>query len=262
MMKSRDLRWSVVPLAALALTVCAGCRIMGSASSAEQRDAPTRSPGAVATDRDVVEFEGREPFEHMAPERPAFPAVRAGPVIEREAWALAFFAAGVSEGQVVADIGCGKGRFSFDLARAVGDEGLVYCRDTSTYKLDAFRDRMANEGVSNIDLALSEKGDVAIPAAGTVDVALLSDVYVYVLKQGETKGAFLDSIRSCLKPSGVVIVVHVRSGHLDDDEKRKHVHQQTIDDFVAHGFEPGRRFVFAQVQTNMSGEILEFRRPE
>ena len=261
MMKSGHLIWSVVPLVAVALMACAGCRIMGYAGSTEHRDAPTRSPGVVATDRDVVEFEGREPFEYMAPQTPALPAVTAGPVLEREPWALAFFAAGVSQGQVVADIGCGKGRFSFDLARAVGDEGLVYCRDTSTYKLDAFRDRLAKERVSNIDLALSERGDVAI-GAGTVDVALLSDVYVYVLKQPETKGAFLDSIRSCLKPGGVVVVVHVRSGHLMDDERRKHVHQQTIDDFVAHGFEPGRRLVFDRVQTSMPGEILEFRGPE
>lgn len=262
MMKSGHLIWSVVPLAAVALTACAGCRSMGSAGSAEHRDAPTSSAGAVATDRDVVEFEGREPFQYMAPQTPALPAVTAGPVLEREGWALALFAAGVTQGQIVADIGCGKGRFSFDLARAVGDKGLVYCRDTSTYKLDAFRDRMAKEGVSNIDLALSQKGDIAIAAAGTVDVALLSDVYVYVLKQGETKGAFLDSIRSCLKPGGVVVVVHVKSGHLMDDERRKHVHQQTIDDFVAHGFEPGRRLVFDRVQTSIPGEILEFQRPE
>ncbi|MEE8153348.1 MAG: class I SAM-dependent methyltransferase [Phycisphaerales bacterium] len=261
MMKSGHLMWSVVPLAAVALTACAGCRSLGSAGSAEHRDAPTSSAGAVATERDIVEFEGREPFQYMAPQTPALPAITAGPVLQREKWALAFFAAGVTEGQVVADIGCGKGRFSFDLARAVGDKGLVYCRDTSTYKLDDFRDRMADEGVSNIDLALSVRGDVAI-AAGTVDVALLSDVYVYVLNQPETKGAFLDSIRACLKPGGVVVVVHVRSGHLLDDEKRKHVHQQTIDDFVAHGFEPGRRVVFARVQTSMPGEILEFRRPE
>lgn len=103
-MTSGHLIWSVVPLAAVALTACAGCRIMGSAGSTEHRGAPTRSPGVVATDRAVVEFEGREPFEYIAPQTPALSAVTAGPVIEREAWALAFFAAGVSEGQVVADI--------------------------------------------------------------------------------------------------------------------------------------------------------------
>ncbi len=251
--------WRLLVTSALIITAtCAGCQ---STAGGAGQDVLATGNKPSATAAPVVTYEGREPFEHMAPETPALPAVTAGPVIQREAWALAFFAVGASEGQVVADIGCGKGRFAFDLARAVGDEGLVYCRDTSTYKLDDFRDRMAAEGVSNIDLALSEKGDVVIPA-GTIDVALLSDVYVYVLKQPETKGAFLDSIRSCLKPGGVVGVVHVRSGHLTDDEKRKHVHQQTIDDFVAHGFEPGRRLVFARVQTSMPGEILEFRRPE
>ncbi len=278
MMKSRHLIWRIVPLAALVVLVGAGCQSAGSANSTEQRDAPPISAGSGAgaggaaaggadttgdaADRQVVEYEGREPFEHMASQMPALDAVTAGPVLEREALALALFAAGVSEGQVVADIGCGKGRFSFDLARAVGDEGLVYCRDTSTHQLDGLRERMASEeGVANIDVALSTKGDIAIPDA-TVDVALLSDVYVYVLKQPETKGAFLDSLRSCLRPGGVVVVVHVKSSHLHDDEKRIRVHQQTLDDFVAHGFEPGRRLIFARVQPSMPGEILEFRRPE
>ncbi len=247
----------LLPIAVVALSACGGCRWTGTTGD---QGVLAMGVDSVAAEHGVVEFEGREPFEVMPPDAPALPAVRAGAVLDREAWALALFATGASEGQIVADIGCGKGRFSFDLARAVGTSGVVYCRDTADYKIEALRARMEEEGVSNLDLSVSDRDNVGI-GPEIIDVALLSDVYVYVLKQTETKDAFLDSVYKCLKPGGVVVVVHVRSSHLTDEEKRQHVHRQTIEDFVAHGFEPGRRLVFAEVQTNLPGEILEFRRP-
>lgn len=207
---------------------------------------------------ETVEFERRSGFEPMSAAEPPLEAHRAGAALERKRWELAIFAAGVTEGQVVADVGCGRGRFTFELARAVGTEGLVYCRDTNDWKIDELDGRAAMEGVTNLDINVSEKDDVMLPAE-TVDLALLSDVYVYVLNQKDTKGDFLDSLYKGMKPGGVVVVCHVKSGHMADPDRRREVYRQTLDDFVAHGFTAGRRWVF--LEEDMPAEILEFQRP-
>jgi SAM-dependent methyltransferase len=206
-----------------------------------------------------VVYTGRRPFEPLPPDQPALIVSRSATERERPIHLdLPMRAAGIEPGQIVADIGCGKGRHALEFAAATGPGGLVYCRDTSRPSIEVFRAKIVEAGATNLDVAVSDEGDVGIPPEH-VDVALLVDVYRYVLRQQETKDDFLDSLFAAMKPGGVVIAMHIKSSHLEDADHRAEVHSATIDDFVSHGFIPGRRVEI--LDESWPREILEFQRP-
>ncbi|MHC5114483.1 MAG: class I SAM-dependent methyltransferase [Planctomycetota bacterium] len=206
-----------------------------------------------------VVYTGRRPFEPMPPDLP--PAIVSRSKTERERpihLDLPLRAAGIKPGQTVADIGCGKGRHALEFAAATGPGGLVYCRDPSRPSIEVLRESIAEAGATNLDVAVSEKSDVGIPEQ-RVDLALLVDVYRYVMRQEETKDDFLDSLFAAMSPGGVVVVMHIKSSHLKDAELRARLHGVMIDDFARHGFVPGRRVEI--LDEAWPREILEFQRP-
>ena len=105
---------------------------------------------------------------------------------------------------------------------------------------------------------MSQRGDVNLPAE-RVDTAVLVDVYRYVILQEDTKDSFVASLFKAMKPGGVVVVVHVKSSHMQDEGQRLEIRATTIADFVKHGFIPGRR---VEIQDERwPREVLEFQRP-
>ncbi|MCZ6697730.1 MAG: class I SAM-dependent methyltransferase [Planctomycetota bacterium] len=172
---------------------------------------------------------------------------------------LPFYAADVTEGQTVADLGCGNGRVSLQLAEAVGETGRVFCRDISAGRIADLKEEAAAAGLHNVDIAVSRRADVMLPK-NSVDAALLADVYQFVINQHETKNAFLESLHDCVKPGGVIVVVYARSSHLLDKDRRESINRQTLNDFIAYGLIPGRRWSFEDER--FPAQILEFKKPE
>lgn len=209
---------------------------------------------------DTIEFHGRFGFEAYPIKAPPISVVRMGDAKEKPIHLyLPLAASGITTGDVVADVGCGKGRHSFEFAEAAGPSGLVFCRDTDTFRIEQLRETLSSINTNvKLDVAVSKRYDVNLPYQ-TIDVAILVDVFVYVLKQKESKDEFLKSLYASMKPGGVVIIVHVKSSHLSDPEQQRDVHQQTINEFTAHCFVAGRRFVFPEERR--PPEILEFQRP-
>jgi len=64
-----------------------------------------------------------------------------------EAWARAGFA----QGQTIADIGCGPGFASIDLAQIVGPTGSVIAMDRSEHFLASLNKRARQSGLTNIN---------------------------------------------------------------------------------------------------------------
>src|SRR5947208_6293033 len=79
-------------------------------------------------------------------------------------------------GDVVADIGAGTGYYTWRLAKAVGDRGLVYAVDIQEEMLDLLAKRMAERKVTNVKGVLGAITDPKLPAH-SVDLVLLVDVY-------------------------------------------------------------------------------------
>lgn len=123
-------------------------------------------------------------------------------------------------GQVACDIGAGNGYHSIRMARAVAPGGKVLAVDVQPEMLALLRDRVAAEGVSNIESILGRDDDPALPA-GVCDLELLVDVY-HELADPET---MLAGLRTALAPNGRIALVEFRGE--DDEVPIKPEHKMT-----------------------------------
>ncbi len=103
-------------------------------------------------------------------------------------------------GMVVADVGCGTGYFSFRLAKAVGEKGIVYATDINERSLSRLRSEIERRNVSGIDVRLSEPTDTKLPRAG-VDAVLLCNVLHHVPEANRSE--FLLDIARGLRVDGM-----------------------------------------------------------
>ena len=114
-------------------------------------------------------------------------------------------AAGVGEGQVVADIGAGTGLFTRLFARRVGPQGRVYAVDISRPFVDNILRSAREQGLDNVQGVVNSDKDAALPPA-SIDLAFLVDTYHHF----EFPISMLSSIHQALKPGGRLIVIDFR----------------------------------------------------
>jgi ubiquinone/menaquinone biosynthesis C-methylase UbiE len=75
----------------------------------------------------------------------------------------------IKKGQVVADIGCGWGYFSFALADRVGSEGKVYSVDLDNDCTRVIQKKAENRGYHNIEAHASTAADLSFIPERSVD---------------------------------------------------------------------------------------------
>lgn len=112
----------------------------------------------------------------------------------------AFRRAGIGPGRTVADVGCGPGFASADLAEIVGPEGRVLAFERSRRFLDSLAARAQRHGLSNI--AAAER-DVCEEGLGeeVADTAWCRWVLSFVADPAQTVG----HVAAALKPGGIAV---------------------------------------------------------
>jgi ubiquinone/menaquinone biosynthesis C-methylase UbiE len=110
---------------------------------------------------------------------------------------------GPRPGEVIADVGCGKGTWTFPLARAVGPHGRIYAVDIDLDKVEVVRARKERERVRNVETVHSLPDDPMLPQ-DSLDAVFLNDVIDYV--ERSALAGFLAGIRSALKPAGRLVI--------------------------------------------------------
>jgi ubiquinone/menaquinone biosynthesis C-methylase UbiE len=78
----------------------------------------------------------------------------------------------VSDGQVVADVGCEMGYYTLALAECVGPEGLVYVVDLEEEKIQAVQKKVEEGGYHNIEARATSAADLSFIEDGSVDFVL------------------------------------------------------------------------------------------
>jgi ubiquinone/menaquinone biosynthesis C-methylase UbiE len=107
-------------------------------------------------------------------------------------------------GMRVLDVGCGPGRVTIPIARAVGPDGEVVAIDVQTGMLNRARQRAAAANVGNIRFLQTHVGDGALDVE-PADRAIL----VTVLGEIPDREAALRAIFDALKPGGYVSVTEI-----------------------------------------------------
>jgi len=107
-------------------------------------------------------------------------------------------------GMTVLDAGCGPGRLTLPVARAVGVEGRVLAVDVQQGMLDKTLHKVTQEGLENVDFLLARLGEGMLPSAN-FDRALL----VAVLGEIPARQQAVSEIYSALKPGGLLAVAEL-----------------------------------------------------
>jgi SAM-dependent methyltransferase len=199
--------------AALLVVACRGADPPASIDAVEP--VSVREPSEEPASERAATFEGRP----IAPTMSFLGAdwlVRAEREVEEDPDALHRELA-LAPGQTACDIGAGNGFHTIRMARAVAPGGRVLAVDVQPQMLELLRERIASEGLHNVELVLGGEADPALPA-GACDLELLVDVY-HELADPE---AMLAKLRTALAPGGRIALVEFREEDPDVPIKPEH----------------------------------------
>lgn len=110
--------------------------------------------------------------------------------------------AGIKPGDIILDLGCGTGYFTFQASRMIGPKGMVYALDVSGVMLAELRSKAAASGVFNIQTHQVSHSKPAIPDA-SYTLAILSDT----LHEVDDKPELLAALSAALKPDARLAVI-------------------------------------------------------
>jgi SAM-dependent methyltransferase len=111
---------------------------------------------------------------------------------------------GLDPGMTVLDAGCGPGRVTVPLARAVGPEGEVVALDVQEGMLARAREKVEAAGLENVRYLRAELGGGELPP-DAFDRAVL----VSVLGEIPDQAAALEELYGALKPGAVLSITEV-----------------------------------------------------
>ena len=169
---------------------------------------------------------------------------------------------GVHEGQSVAEIGAGGGRFSIVLAQRVGATGQVLATELPGATYDTLA--RAATGIANLRVVQADRRSTNLPDL-CCDLVLMRNMYHHV---GDP-ASFIGAVRRAIKPGGQVVVIDFEPGALwfhgarpEDASDRRPGHgvsqAHAVSEFQAAGFE----LVRAIPSWSRPMWLTIFRRPE
>jgi predicted methyltransferase len=170
-------------------------------------------------------------------------------------------ALGVKPGSMVADVGCGRGYFTFHLASRVGPSGKVYAEDLKDDEIADIRSQANEKGLSQIEAITGTPDDPHLPA-GVLDAVLIVDAF-HEMHQYD---AMLTVVYRALKPGGVLALIDGKAepGKSREDYYSRHRMPEEIErqDAERNGF----RFVreeagFVRPEPSKEYYFLIFEKP-
>ncbi len=130
-------------------------------------------------------------------------------------------AIGIKPGMVIGEVGCGKGYFTFKLARRLGETGRVYANDIVQKYLDQVKNRCQRDHIKNIVTVKGEEEDPLFPVPN-LDMVVM----VYVFHHLDKPVKFMQNLKFYLKPGAPLVILEQdpaktgsKTGHFYSQEK-------------------------------------------
>jgi ubiquinone/menaquinone biosynthesis C-methylase UbiE len=121
---------------------------------------------------------------------------------------------GFKEGMIVADYGCGPGRYALRFSKIVGDQGRVYAVDIQPLAIEAVRKKIEKYGLKNITPVLAQGYQSGLPDS-VADRVSAVDMFHSVM---EPK-VFLKELRRITKADGLLIIDDGHQSRAEAKEK-------------------------------------------
>jgi len=116
--------------------------------------------------------------------------------------------AGIREGSVVLELGCGPGFFTEEISRAVGESGLVYAQDVQSDMLNRLERRLKGlETKANIRLLLQSSASISLPPA-SIDVVFAANVFEEIEAEGLLEQTVSELYRLCRNGAVLFFLEH------------------------------------------------------
>ncbi len=148
---------------------------------------------------------------------------------------------GLEAGDVVADVGCGAGYFSFHFADVVGPEGRVYCVDSDPNAVYYVKDRIIERGAQDVIQLVYSAYAHTLLEPDSSDFAFLCDVHLFARPGVIENRHYMDSLRgfyssihAALKPEGRLVILEATKEHANG---RGVDEQQIVEQLAPFGFE-------------------------
>lgn len=146
----------------------------------------------------------RKPAQMLKPEQAGILLMETRHALEEPLKTLNFM--GLKDGDIVADIGCGNGWYSLQVAERIAPHGAVFSVDVQQGMLDQLITRKDEAKIRNIYPILGEFEDPTLPP-GKVDWILLVDAY----HEFSNPQAMLAKMKESLAPGGRVMLLEYRA---------------------------------------------------
>ncbi len=139
----------------------------------------------------------------------------------------------IRPGMAAADLACGPGFFTIPLARAVGENGLVYAVDSSSVMLKYLSSNIERSKIkkSGIKVIQSDITQTQIPST-SVDLVLLANI----LHDAPDISALFSEIKRISKPGSFLVIIEWKKEdaeigppikiRLSENESRKKIKEQ------------------------------------
>jgi ubiquinone/menaquinone biosynthesis C-methylase UbiE len=137
----------------------------------------------------------------------------------------------LAPGMRVLDAGCGPGRLTIPLARAVGPDGEIVALDSQREMLGKLERRLEAEGIRNVLPVRAVLGEGVLEEGGFDRVVL-----AMVLGEARDRREAARELYAALRPGGVLSVTEIFG---DPDHRRPATIQREVE---AAGFRLARRF--------------------
>lgn len=139
-------------------------------------------------------------------------------------------ALGAGDGAHIVDLGSADGFYTLRIAKAVAPNGTAYAIDIEQKSLDRLRDRALKDGVSNIEIILSEPADPKLPPA-SLDAVLIRNAYHEMVQHRE----ILKGVMSGMKPGALLVVIEAIHDNLLDQSREQQVKEHEIAPGIVEG---------------------------